>query len=290
MRAIATVGLLIVFIAMPPRLAQSQVNSRIRAMFAADFNADLFPDLLAQAENGNITLSLNRGVGANSPFDAFFDEVPTPLIAANGCHVVGLADFNDDGLPDPVCQARNGAVLVWLNNGSVAPTRRDIYTGVSDWHIVAIADFDKNGTPDLIWQSPHGRVVVWLMQGTTMISAQDIWPLPSFWRVVGAGDFNRDGDADLLWQNAAGDLVMWMMHGVTLATARYLFTGGTAWRVIDVAPLTPPTSPISPPDLLWQAPTGQIGAWLLGGPSITRRYVQVLPNPLFPGWHLSTTP
>ena len=120
------------------------------------------------------------------------------------------------------------------------------------------------------------------MRGTTMIGAQDIWPLASFWHVVGAGDFNRDGDADLLWQNAAGDLVMWMLHRVTLASARYLYTGGTDWRVIDVTPLTNPTSPPSPPDLLCRAPTGQLGAWLLGEPTVTRRYVQVLPNPLFP--------
>jgi hypothetical protein len=118
---IATVCLGIVVISIPSGRAEAQVNSRIRAMFAADFNADEYPDLLAQAEDGTITLSLNRGLGANSPTNAYFDEVSTPLVAANGCHVVGLADFNGDALPDPVCQARNGAVLVWLNNGSVAP-------------------------------------------------------------------------------------------------------------------------------------------------------------------------
>jgi hypothetical protein len=105
-------------------------------------------------------------------------------------------------------------VLAWLNNGSSAPTRHDIYTGVSDWRVVAIADIVRNGTPDLIWQSPAGGVAVWLMQGTTVIGARDISPSASVRRVVGAADFDVDGDVDLVWQSPSGTVAIWFMHGL----------------------------------------------------------------------------
>jgi len=212
MRKIAFVGLLAALASAPSGHAQNAAPGTTRAIFAADFNGDDFPDLLAQAEDGTVTLSINRGVGF-FPTEAALDNVPTPLTAANGCRVVGLGTFNGDALPDPVCQGRSGAVLVWLNNGANAPSRRDVYTGVSDWHVVAIADIDRNGTSDLLWQSPTGRVVVWLMQGTTLMGVPDIWPSASVWRLAGAADFNVDGDADLVWQSPSGTVVVWLMHG-----------------------------------------------------------------------------
>lgn len=246
------------------------------AMFAADFNNDGVPDLLAQTSAGLVTLSTSSGATFSQPSSPYNDVISMWRIA-------GVGDFNKDGRPDIVWQNATGAVVVWLSNGSGTPSGLYLYAGDSAWRVVGVADVDRDGYADLIWQSPTGQVVVWFMQGTSIARAAYIYSGASDWHVVGVADFNGDGNADLLWQGPDGTAVVWIMQGTTQTSARFLSAGPSAWHILSAGDLDGDGKP----DILWVGPSGQIVAWMLNGFTLTSaKYV----NALVAGWQISTTP
>lgn len=157
-----------------------------------DMNGDGIPDLIWQNDTTRAVViwylagpQATTLLGTASPAPGSYP----------GWTLVGVGDFNSDGVPDLVWQNdATGSVGVWYMGGSSGLTELFIdwpapgsYPGMK---VVGIADIDKNGVPDLIWQNQSTRAVqTWFMagpHGTTVLNTAQ--PAPGNypgWRVVG---------------------------------------------------------------------------------------------------------
>jgi len=135
---------------------------------AADFNGDGVPDLVWQNDATRQVTVWYMGEAGGATFQGYnwLSQSGVP-----GWHVVAVADFNGDGVPDVVWQ--NDAtrqVTVWYMSGAGGATFQSYnwlsQSGVPGWHVVAAADFNGDGEPDLVWQNDTTRqVTVWYMGG-----------------------------------------------------------------------------------------------------------------------------
>jgi hypothetical protein len=128
---------------------------------AADFDGNGVPDLVWQNDTTRQVTVNYYGGSQGAAFQGWNWLYPD---AAPGWKLVGAADFDGNGVPDPVWQNETtrqvtvnyfggpqGASLTgwnWLNAG-----------GAPGWKVVALADFDGNGVPDLVWQNDTTRQV-----------------------------------------------------------------------------------------------------------------------------------
>ena len=148
---------------------------------------------------------------------AWLNQNPIP-----GWTVVGVADFNHDGIPDLLWENEaSRQVVVWYttNTGPGGSSWAWVtQSGVPAWSLVAVGDFNHDGTPDLVWQNDSTRqAVVWYMgqNGTVMLSWE--WlsqnEVPG-WTIAGVADFNFDGNLDLLWySDRFRQALIWYMLG-----------------------------------------------------------------------------
>jgi len=120
---------------------------------AGDFNGDGVPDLVWQNDTTNqVTVNYFGGSGGATLIGwnyLYPQGIP-------GWHVVAVADFNSDAVPDVVWMKDDTHQVTvhyfsgpdgttfsgwnWLNPG-----------GVPGWHVVAASDFNGDGVPDLVW-------------------------------------------------------------------------------------------------------------------------------------------
>jgi hypothetical protein len=104
-------------------------------------------------------------------------------VNADDWRIVGVGDFNGDGMSDLVWQEQHvGWLAVWLMNGttliaSVSMTPNQVAD--TNWKIVGVGDYNRDGNPDLIWRdtTPGGAgwIGIWLMDGTTLLSLHIRW-------------------------------------------------------------------------------------------------------------------
>jgi hypothetical protein len=91
-------------------------------------------------------------------------------------------------------------------------------------------------------------------------------PNPNPWKIVAVCDLNRDGKPDLIWQSPQGYVDAWFMGGehgdVQVAWASILATSPNGWNVRACRDFNAD----GVPDLVWQAPLGQVDVWYMGGP------------------------
>jgi len=194
-----------------------------------------------------------------------------------GWHVVAVADFNGDGVPDLVWQndTTRQATIWYMGGTGGAVLQSYAYlsaTGVPGWSIVAAADFNGDGVPDLVWQNDTTRqVTVWYMggvggavfQGYNYLSAAGV---PG-WHVVAVADFNGDGVPDLVWQNdSTRQVTVWYMGGAggaTLQGYNWLSQSGVpGWHVVAAVD----QNGDGVPDPIWQNDsTRQVTVWYMGG-------------------------
>ena len=142
------------------------------------------------------------------------------LTKANPWRIVGIADFDGDGIPDVAWQdPATGAVQVWFMGGSggnVLVSAANI-TAKNAWQVVSIADFNRDGHPDLLWEDPaSGFAQIWYLggaHGTDLLGAANLTKTNP-WHIVGAADFNGDGFPDVVWQDpASGTIQIWYLGG-----------------------------------------------------------------------------
>jgi hypothetical protein len=85
--------------------------------------------------------------------------------------VVGLADMDNNGVPDIVWQEdTTRSVGTWYMSGPRGTNLLEIQyqqpNSYPGWTIVGVADYDGNGVQDLIWQNDSTRVLgIWYMGG-----------------------------------------------------------------------------------------------------------------------------
>ncbi|HVW75997.1 MAG TPA: VCBS repeat-containing protein [Alloacidobacterium sp.] len=136
-----------------PPASMPVLDSKPRAIAAADFNRDGIPDVIVGDDDGRLMLFLSDGTGTLTPAGdlAHFDSVVS----------VAVADFNRDGIPDIVVSDWRASVVTVLlgtanssyKQGWTFPMRMP---GTSP-HVMA-ADFNGDGIPDLavIYDSDDG--------------------------------------------------------------------------------------------------------------------------------------
>ncbi|MBE6379035.1 MAG: hypothetical protein E7051_09515 [Lentisphaerae bacterium] len=135
--------------------------------------------------------------------------------------VLGLGDFNGDGVSDLLLENVNGAVgCSFVGDGTV--TWNYFQSLGKEWDISAVGDFNGDGRDDIVLRHDAGFAGCWLTleDGTVQWSSLDT--LSSDMQIVGAGDFNGDGIDDVLlqkgdyfgaWIVRDGRAVKWMGLG-----------------------------------------------------------------------------
>ncbi|MFN7997040.1 MAG: VCBS repeat-containing protein [Bryobacteraceae bacterium] len=136
-------------------------NSGWRVVAAADFNRDGVPDLVWQNDTTRqVTVNYYGGSGGASFTGwAWLNTSNNP-----DWHVVAVADFNSDGVPDLIWQndttrqvtvnyygGSGGSSLIgwnWLNTSNNA-----------GWHVAGATYLNGDNIPDLVWQNDSTRTV-----------------------------------------------------------------------------------------------------------------------------------
>jgi hypothetical protein len=117
---------------------------------AADFNMDGMSDLLAWSDLGELSVLAGRRDGN---FDA---GPPASLLPLS--EMLGVADFDGDGVPDVVMN-RGGELVILRGFGDrlgAAERLTDVAVGLG----TAIADVDGDGRPDIVTTSLAGNEVI----------------------------------------------------------------------------------------------------------------------------------
>jgi hypothetical protein len=196
-----------------PSLGTAPANSYLAGIGDVDHDnkADLF-----WRDNGTGAITVKTMAGATG----------TTTGVGNDWSVVGVADYNGDGVADVMFRnASLGVNAAWLMNGT-ARSSTVFYSGVpNDWHVETTGDFNGDGRADLFWHNDSGGNAVWLLNAQGAVQNSVFFSgVTSDWHVVGAGDFNNDAKDDILWRNDAGATSVWTMQGVSAPVVS--FPGG----------------------------------------------------------------
>lgn len=139
-------------------------------------------------------------------------------------HVLGLGDFNGDGITDLLLQNDNGAVGAYHTGGENVGWNYFQSLG-SEWSIAGIGDFNHDGIDDVVLQNEQGGYAgIWQLDRDGQVSWSDLDVLNNG-QIAGTGDFNGDGFDDVLlkWGNSYG---AWTVSGGNLSGWMDL---GTLW-------------------------------------------------------------
>src|SRR5262249_47952068 len=158
-------------------------------------------------------------------------------------HVVGTADFNDQGEAGILWQNNNGALALWEAPTFAAGTFtynnvRALPTVDPSWHVKGVADLDGNFRSDIVFQHDSGAVAIWEMAGSVALNVVamnlvNLNPGPA-WHIVGLRDMNGDARADILFQNDNGAAAEW---------ENYQSLGGGSATFNTVLPIDPNPNP-----------------------------------------------
>ena len=157
-----------------------------KVVSVADFNGDGHPDLLWQDPiSGWAQIWYLGGAQGTTLLGA------ANLTLKNPWHIVGTADFNNDGYVDVLWQdPESGTVQLWYMTGSQAGAQGTQLlsavnlTGAMTTKVVAVADFNGDGHPDVIFQDPEtGAATVYFYtgaegttpNGTSVLSTGNPW-------------------------------------------------------------------------------------------------------------------
>ena len=160
------------------------------SLLLADMDGDGHPDLLALGATSG--LSIYHG----NP-DGSFNSNPSGGTSDSGTieQLVGVADFNGDGILDVVGAGSNGVIML-LGKGNLAYALPAPYAAGPSPPSVAMGDFNLDGHEDFAVCAPGGIALLFGNADGSLQSA------PTFDLGTGAGeavvaDFNGDGKTDI---------------------------------------------------------------------------------------------
>jgi hypothetical protein len=157
---------------------------------------------------------------------------------ATNWSVVGVGDFNGDGMADILWRNNNnGNVAIWLMNGTTVTNSSTATFGNMPltWSVAGTGDFNGDGSSDILWTDTSGDIAIWEMNGTTILNpnTSEVGNLSTVWTVAETGDFNADGLSDILWRDTSGDIAIWFMNGTTITSGTGLGTIATTFTIQD---------------------------------------------------------
>ncbi len=240
------------------------------AIFAAknDFNHDGQTDFLFQNSDGRVNLWLMDGTTRNAVM-----PLRNGRLAAPGSRIVGTHDFDLDGNVDILWQRNDGALQIWLMNGTNFLRSKLIVSAPSPspaWRVAGLGDFDRDLHTDILLRHAEGYLAICYLKGKEFLRQSLLYngeAVSRTWRVAGVTDMNGDGYSDILWQNANSSLVVWFMS--------YSSQGGAT-------PLTGPLLSNLPrinakivglndlnqdgkTDFIWRHTDGHLSVWWMNG-------------------------
>ncbi|MEV7447143.1 FG-GAP-like repeat-containing protein [Streptomyces sp. NPDC091204] len=202
------------------QVATGTTSDRARVRFA-DFDGDGKADYLAIADNGAVTVYLNRGGDGHGGW-TLLGQVATGT--TSHAEQVRFADFDGDGKADYLTIADSGAVNVYLNRGG--DTRGgwtnlgQVATGVTtDRSRLRWADLDGDGKADYTVINSNGSITAYLNRGG---DSHGGWNNPGLFAggstldqdQVAFADITGEGRADYLLTEASdGSVNAWTNNG-----------------------------------------------------------------------------
>jgi hypothetical protein len=143
-----------------------------------DFNGDNKSDILLRNTNGTLAdWSMNRSIIDSSQHVTYQGALVT---LPSSWSIIGVGDFNGDGMADILLRNTNGSLREWLMNGSQIESSQAItdrgasVSLASSWTLAAVGDFNGDGMADLLWRNSSGALVEWTMNGAAITSASSI--------------------------------------------------------------------------------------------------------------------
>ena len=141
--------------------------------------------------------------------------------------VLGVGDFNGDGVSDLVLRSAGGDVGCYLGGTSTLAGGWHYFGGLGpEWSIAGIGDLNGDGFDDLVLAHQAGYTGAWLIQSLKPVWS-DLGMLASTNRIVGCGDFDGDGTDDILirigtvygaWMVQDGSVTGWRDFGIFSGT------------------------------------------------------------------------
>ncbi|WP_246157768.1 FG-GAP-like repeat-containing protein [Catellatospora sichuanensis] len=186
----------------------------------ADFDGDAKADYLAVADNGAVTVWLNKGGDGRGGWSGLG-------LVAGGFGVPGssvrFADFDGDRKADYLTVADNGAVTAWLNKGGDGrggwENLGQVAGGVGvPGSRIRFADFDGDRKADYLPVADNGAVNVWLNKGGDGRGGwSNLGQVATGVGVPGSSirfaDFDGDRKADYLPVADNGAVIVWLNRG-----------------------------------------------------------------------------
>ncbi len=256
----------------------------MRASLPPDSNGDGIPDLVVQYPGGYLGAWCPDATGALKQWLPLNNGETFGAWA-----VVGVGDFNGDGIPDLVLQYPGGYLGAWCPDATGAfkqwlPLNHGASFG--GWAVVGAADFNGDGIPDLVLQYSGKYLGAWCPDAT---GAFKQWVTlnngASFgaWAVAGVGDFNGDGIPDLVLKYPGGYLGAWCPDAVG-AFKQWVPLNNSAsfgaWTVVTVGDFNGDGIP----DLVLQYPGGHLGAWCPDATGAFKQWIPLNNNGSFAPW------
>ena len=191
---------------------------------------------------------------------------PVPQTPEPGCFTATvLGDINGDARSDILFRRTDGALTLWLMNGSTASVT-GLGTIGPEWNIAGAADVNGDGRADIVFRRyTDGAIAVWLMNGTQVVQAAGLGAVGPEWKIVGVRDFDGDGKADLLFRRSTdGALAIWFLNGTTVTLAAGIGTVGLEFQVFAAADFNGDGKA----DILFRRLDGSMSMWLMNGTQV----------------------
>lgn len=198
--AIVVVVFMSASFAVPHALADDGPDEGAVLIVTADFNKDgiadyakIIPPNEGRTGPAQLVILLGQANGA-------FSETASGVGLGPAPHSIVAGDFNHDGNPDVIVGDNDGALLLFLGDGTGRMLAAGAAAHLDSVASIAVADFNRDGNLDIAvsdWRA--SRVTVLLGDGKG--GFRHAWSFPLRMRGksphLAAADFNADGTPDL---------------------------------------------------------------------------------------------
>ena len=203
---------------------------------AGDLDGDGRADLLWRNSSTGEVIVWYFGIGGQ-----FEQVVSIGTVSPSSWQVVGIGDFNGDGIADIAWfRASDGQVAIWrmARTGHFQGLFPAAVGAGSAWRVYRVGDFDGDGRDDLFWRNESdGTNAIWYLAGGNQIQAAQFFvgtPLAQ-WRIDATGDFDGDGHDDLMWTDVtSGVTLRWLMGARNDTPVTQTVVGvGSGWQAVQ---------------------------------------------------------